>query len=137
MFPSRTRRKGYVYPYSWKQMAANGDRLLEDLLCGGIYGAADRSRVHSSTMTLNAVEADKKGKKSKANLIKTVFPSANNLEHRFPYLRRMPALLPVAWICRIFGYIKERFERPDSHASEIIRTGSMRIELLRHYDIID
>ena len=125
------------YPYSWKQSAANGDRLLEDLLCGGIYGAADRSRVHSSTMTLNAVEADKKGKKSRPNLIKTVFPSAQKLEQRFPYLRRKPILLPVAWICRILGYIKERFERSDSNASEIIRTGSMRIELLRHYDIID
>lgn len=125
------------YPYSWQQMAADGDALLADLLYGGIYGSSDMSRVHSSNMTLNAVSADKKGKKAKGNLLKTVFPPAKSLEHRFPYLRRAPVLLPVAWVSRIFGYAKESLSEPESSASEIIRTGSQRIELLRHYDIID
>jgi hypothetical protein len=125
------------YPYNWQQMEINGDALLADLLYGGIYGSSDMSRVHSSNMTLNAVSADKKGKKSKGNLLKTVFPPAKSLELRFPYLRRAPVLLPVAWISRIFGYAKESLSEPESSASEIIRTGSQRIELLRHYDIID
>lgn len=125
------------YPYSWRHMEADGDALLADLLDGGIYGSSDLSRVHSSNMTLNAVSADKKGKKSKGNLLKTVFPPANKLEHRFPYLRRAPILLPVAWASRIFGYAKESLSEPESSASDIIRTGSQRIELLRQYDIID
>lgn len=95
------------------------------------------SRVHSSNMTLNAVSADKKGKQSKGNVLKTVFPPAKKLESRYPYLRRAPVLLPVAWISRIFGYAKESISEQESSASEIIRTGSQRIELLRHYDIID
>lgn len=125
------------YPYNRQQLAVDGDDLLADLLCGGIYGSSDMSRVHSSNMTLNAVSADKKGKKSKGNLLKTVFPPARSLETRFPYLRRAPILLPVAWVSRIFGYAKESLSEPESAASEIIRTGSKRIELLRHYDIID
>lgn len=125
------------YPYSWWKVPLDGDALLADLLYGGIYGSSDMSRVHSSNMTLNAVSADKKGKKSKGNLIKTVFPPAKSLEQRFPYLRRAPILLPVAWACRIFGYAKESLSEPESAASEIIRTGSRRIELLRQYDIID
>ena len=125
------------YPYSWQQMEVNGDALLADLLYGGIYGSSDMSRVHSSNMTLNAVSADKKGKKAKKSLIKTVFPPARNLEHRFPYLRRAPVLLPVAWVSRIFGYAKESLTESDTSASDIIRTGSQRIDLLRHYDIID
>ena len=32
---------------------------LEDLLRGGVYGASNRDRLHSSNMTLNAVSADK------------------------------------------------------------------------------
>jgi hypothetical protein len=88
-------------------------------------------------MTLNAVSADKKGKKSKGNLLKTVFPPAKSLEIRYPYLRRAPILLPVAWVSRILGYAKETISEPDSAAAEVIRTGSQRIELLRHYDIID
>ena len=125
------------YPYSWQQMEVNGDALLADLLYGGIYGSSDMSRVHSSNMTLNAVSADKKGKKAKKSLIKTVFPPARNLEHRFPYLRRAPVLLPVAWVSRIFGYAKESLTESDTSVSDIIRTGSQRIDLLRHYDIID
>lgn len=125
------------YPHSWQCLEADPDALLADLLYGGIYGSSDRSRVHSSTMTLNAVSADKKGKKSNGNLLKTVFPPAKSLEIRYPYLRRAPILLPVAWVSRILGYAKETISEPDSAAAEVIRTGSQRIELLRHYDIID
>ncbi|MBQ7415857.1 MAG: nucleotidyltransferase family protein [Oscillospiraceae bacterium] len=125
------------YPYSWSHLEADGYALLADLLYGGIYGSSDRSRVHSSNMTLNAVSADKKGKKSKGNLFKTVFPPAKKLEYRFPYLKRAPFLLPVAWTCRIFSYAKETITEPESAAADVIRTGSQRIELLRQYDIID
>ncbi len=125
------------YPRSWRDLQADPEPLLADLLCGGIYGSADMSRVHSSNMTLNAVAADKKGKKTGGNLLKTMFPPAKSIENRFTYLRRAPFLLPVAWIVRICGYAKESLIRPDSGAAEVIRTGSKRIELLRHYDIID
>ena len=111
--------------------------LLEDLLWGGIYGSSDRSRVHSSNMTLNAVADDKRGKRAKRGIVRTVFPSAKSLEGRFPYLRRYPALLPVAWASRIAGYAKESLHDPDSAASEVIRTGEKRIDLLRSYHIID
>lgn len=123
------------YPKQWQDIPVEPEPLLEDLLLGGIYGGADRSRVHSSNMTLNAVAADKKGKRG--NLLRTVFPTAQSLAGRFPWLRHRPWLLPAAWCCRIFGYILETFRRPDSAASEVIRTGSKRIELLRTYDIID
>lgn len=125
------------YPHEWQQIEVDEEALLADMLYGGIYGSSDRSRVHSSNMTLNAVEADKKGKKSRGNLLRTVFPRAKSLEGRYPYLRRMPFLLPVAWTSRIFGYAKESISEPNSAAAEVIRTGSQRIELLRHYDIID
>ena len=125
------------YPRAWRELQVDESPLLADLLYGGIYGSSDRSRVHSSNMTLNAVSADKKGKTNRANLLKTIFPSVRYLENRFPYLHRMPYLLPVAWICRIFGYIRETISKPASAAADVIRTGSKRIELLRQYDIID
>lgn len=124
-------------PQTWQEIQVDEGPLLADLLCGGIYGSSDRSRVHSSNMTLNAAAASKKGKKAKKNLLRTVFPSASNLSGRYPYLRRMPILLPVAWTSRIFGYAKESITEPNNGASDAIRTGSRRIELLREYDIID
>lgn len=124
------------YPSSWHDLTVDPEPLLEDLLCGGIYGSADRSRVHSSNMTLNAVKADKKGKQSK-NLLRTVFPPAKLLVERFRWLRHKPWLLPVAWMLRIFGYLKEAMTRSDSSAAAVIRMGNKRVELLRQYDIID
>ncbi len=121
----------------WGQLQVDERPLLADLLYGGIYGSSDRSRVHSSNMTLNAVAADKKGKRTKGNVIRTVFPSAKSISGRFPYLRTKPFLLPVAWTSRIFGYMKESLHDPNSAASEVINTGRTRIELLRSYDIID
>ena len=125
------------YPDFWKEIQVDEGQLLADLLYGGIYGSADRSRVHSSNMTLNAVAKDKQGKKAKRGIIRTIFPSAKSIENRFPYLHNHPWLLPVAWTTRIFGYAKESIADPNSGAGDVIRTGSQRIELLRQYDIID
>ena len=124
------------YPGSWRGLRVDPEPLLQDLLCGGIYGGADRSRIHSSNMTLNAVKADKKGKQGR-NLLRTVFPPAKLLVGRFPWLRHKTWLLPVAWVLRFFGYLKEALTRSDSSAAAVIRTGSKRVELLRQYDIID
>ncbi len=125
------------FPDFWKEIQVDEGALLEDLLYGGIYGSADRSRVHSSNMTLNAVAKDKQGKKVRRGLVRTVFPSAKSIENRFPYLHNHPWLLPVAWTSRIFGYAKESITDPNSGAGDVIRTGSRRIELLRQYGIID
>ena len=122
------------YPGFWRD--PDPEPLLLDLLCGGIYGGADRSRIHSSNMTLNAVKADKKGKQGK-NLLRTVFPPAKLLEGRYRWLRKNPWLLPLAWGLRFVGYLKEAMTRSDSSAAAVIRTGSKRVELLRQYDIID
>lgn len=124
------------YPQSWRALQVDPDPLLEDLLCGGIYGSADPSRVHSCNMTLNAVEADKKGKRG-GNVRATVFPPAKQLEGRFPWLRRNPWLLPAAWCLRLAVYVKDVITRSDSSAADVIRVGSQRVELLRQYDIID
>jgi hypothetical protein len=124
------------YPRSWQALKVDPDPLLKDLLCGGIYGAADPSRVHSSGMTLNAVKADNEGRQG-GNILRTVFAPAELLEGRFPWLRRNPWLLPVAWFLRLVVYLKDMLTRSDSSAAAVIRMGNQRVELLRQYDIID
>jgi len=123
------------YPENWSSIAVDETPLLEDLLRGGIYGAADRDRLHSSNMTLNAVSADKKGKRS-AGMLRAAFPSAKALSGRYPYLQSKPFLLPVAWISRIFGYAKEN-AAGNGTAQNALKTGKDRIKLLRTYNIID
>lgn len=109
--------------------------LLHDSLCGGVYGSNDLTRLHSSTVTLNAVKASRTGKKS--SVLRTVFPKREYLERRYPYLKKRPYLLPVAWAQRLAHYASEKQSGADSSASGSIKLGKERIELMKRYGIMD
>lgn len=109
--------------------------LLHDSLCGGVYGSNDLTRLHSSTVTLNAVKASRTGEKS--SVLRTVFPKREYLERRYPYLKKRPYLLPVAWAQRIAHYASEKQSGADNSASGSIKLGKERIELMKRYGIMD
>ena len=109
--------------------------LLHDSLCGGVYGSNDLTRLHSSTVTLNAVKASCTGEKS--SVLSTVFPKREYLERRYPYLKKRPYLLPVAWVQRIAHYASEKQSNPDNSTSGSIKLGKERIELMKRYGIMD
>ena len=108
--------------------------LLHDSLCGGVYGSNSYTRLHSSTVTLNAVKASRTGEKS--SVLRTVFPKRAYLERRYPYLKKRPYLLPVAWVQRIAHYAGEQ-SGADNSASGSIKLAKGRIELMKRYGIID
>ena len=109
--------------------------LLHDTLCGGVYGSNDLTRLHSSTVTLNAVKASRTGEKS--SVLRTVFPKCEYLERRFPYLKKRPYLLPVAWAQRLAHYAGEKKTGTDNRASGSIKLAKERIELMKRYGIMD
>ena len=109
--------------------------LLHDALCGGVYGSNDYTRLHSSTVTLNAIKASRTGEKS--SVLRTVFPKREYLERRYPYLKKRPYLLPVAWVQRMVHYAGEKRSGADNSASGSIKLARERIELMKLYDIID
>ena len=110
--------------------------LLHDTLCGGVYGSNDYTRLHSSTVTLNAVKASRTGEKS--SVLSTVFPKREYLERRYPYLKKRPYMLPVAWVQRIAHYASEKQSGADNNsASGSIKLAKERIELMKQYGIMD
>ena len=121
-------------PAPWGD-AVDVEPLLHDSLCGGVYGSNDLTRLHSSTVTLNAVKASRTGEKS--GVLSTVFPKREYLERRYPYLKKRPYLLPVAWVQRIVHYAGEKKTGADSSASGSIKLAKERIELMKQYGIMD
>jgi len=109
--------------------------LLHDTLCGGVYGSNDLTRLPSSTVTLNAVKASRTGEK--ISVLRTVFPKREYLERRYPYLKKCPYLLPVAWAQRLAHYASEKKSGADSSASGSIKLAKERIELMKLYGIMD
>lgn len=124
------------YPPQWRNRPVEVEPMLEDLLAGGLYGYQSMSRRHSSTMTLEAVAAQKKGKKPGKLARSTLFPPARNLQGRYPYLRGKPWLLPVAWCSRIVSYQVNRRREPDNTPGQALKIGKARVALLQKYDII-
>lgn len=121
-------------PAPWSD-AVDAEPLLHDSLCGGVYGSNDLTRLHSSTVTLNAVKASRTGEKS--SVLRTVFPKREYLERRYPYLKKRPYLLPVAWVQRLVHYAGEKKTGADSSASGSIKLAKERIELMKRYGIMD
>lgn len=124
------------YPNAWKRIQVDEGDMLQELLESGVFGDVSMSRKHSSTITLEAVSAQKTGRKIGNGVWKTAFPPAKDLENRYPYLRKMPVLLPVAWADRIWKYRKETMQTENNSAAESVRIGNQRIQLLKKYGII-
>ena len=132
--------KKYLYdapiPDKYLELSENMDHLLEDILDAGVYGNSSMSRKHSANMTLEAITLDTQGKKARASLRSTLFPSLKDLTGRYPYLEKHGYLLPVAWISRIVTYMKESSSREDNKATETIKIGKERVALMKEYKII-
>lgn len=125
------------YPVPWQQIKVDCTGLVDDLLSGGIYGGMDLPRLHSSNMTLQAVAGKKRGKRSGGNVLKSVFLPARSLSGRYPYLKKYPVLLPVAWVDRALKYHAEMKRQCGKHgAAESIKIGNRRIQLLKEYHIL-
>lgn len=121
-------------PAPWGS-SVDAEPLLHDTLCGGVYGSNDYTRLHSSTVTLNAVNASRTGGKS--SVLRTIFPKTDYLKRRYPYLKKHPYLLPAAWFQRIVHYAGEKHSSADSGASGSVKLAKERIELMKLYDIMD
>lgn len=129
------------YPQEWRSIDVDETGMLDDLLESGVFGQSNMSRKHSSNITLNAVIADKRGEKAKSgkirSAVKAVCLPVDKLSGRFTYLQKMPFLLPVAWIQRVWIYRKETAgKQADNNAVDSIKIGNERIELMRQYGII-
>ena len=112
--------------------------LLEVIMDSGIYGTTTMSRMHSSTLTLHAAEMAHSGKKARVNPLASLFPPLGYMKNGYPFLKKAPFLLPVAWIKRLFGYLKEKKVRKNGNsARQSVELGRRRIELMKFYGIAD
>ena len=126
-----------ILPESWNSMEVDPLPMVEELMEAGVYGGADRSRKHSSNITLTAMENQKRGKATSGGVLKSLFPEPKKLEKRYPYLKKHPALVPVAWVSRIITYGRETAAGSNNSAAESIRIGGERVELMKYYGILE
>lgn len=123
--------------FSWERsklkkptnIVLDSEQLLDDILDAGIYGKDDLERLHSSTITLQAVN-NKDGKK---RVSQSLFPDYEYMCRQYPYLERYKILLPYAWGCRIIDYVRKTDRKT---VKDTLNIGNKRVELLKKYNII-
>lgn len=121
-------------PDEWADRSINGMPLLKDALCAGIYGSAEKSRLHSASVTFNAVAAENENKNS--SLLQTIFPSVSSLENDYPILKKRPWMQPWIWCVRLWNYRKEIRHSEKREISKTLQTAKERKTLLQYYGII-
>ena len=126
-----------AYPENWQQIEVDEIPMLLDLLSAGLYGDANMSRKHSSNITLDAMAAQKAGKKARGAFLSSAFPTARQLEGRYPYLKKHPYLLPLAWGSRLLRYGAERRNSRQNTATDALKIGNERLELMKFYGILE
>ena len=112
--------------------------LLQDILDSGVYGVSTKARAHSSNITLGAIENEKYGTRERSGLA-TAFPRLKSMEGRYPYLKKWPILLPMAWVQRIGSFTAEVIlnQKQGNLAMESITLGKQRIALFQEYGILN
>ena len=122
-----------TFPEEWMKQAREEEALLKDILDAGMQAQTSSVRIHSATMTLNAVEKGKRGKKS--SVWKSLFPSVESLKSRYKYVDKRMYLLPIAWAHRIVYYLVN--QKSKKSLKKTIQIGKNRIELLKRIGIIE
>lgn len=107
------------------------DDLMADILSGGAYGNSSKERIHSSVITLSA--SDSKGS---TNVLTSLFPPADILKSSYPYLRKKPYLLPIAWCSRVIAHFSKEKKERRFKATESIEIGKERLRMMKKYKII-
>lgn len=119
-------------PPDWETLESAA--LLADALSGGVYGSADSTRRHSCTITIHAADRAHRGGTGRASLCAALFPGREVMAGWYPYVARCPALLPAAWVQRIWRYLRTRGKH--TGAQDSLRVGAQRVELLRQYRVL-
>lgn len=117
-----------VLPEDYHEEDYDFEDLLDDIMDAGIFGQSSEERVHSSTMTLNAVNG------GKTKIWRSVFPTFMEMKGKYDYLTKYPFLLPIAYFSRIWGYFQHNSAKEGQKTIEI---GQKRIDLLKKYQLIE
>ena len=117
------------YPTVWTEGDSDISDLLIDILKSGSLGNANLHRLHSSNITLGAIE------KEKVSLVKSLFPPKEYMLRDYKYLEKHPYLLPLTWMLRIIAYGKN-MDRKKNDPTKSIKIGERRVDLLKKYNIV-
>lgn len=118
----------FIRKYLYRNVYCFGRKTVDadfaaDVFGGGSLGKGDEGRVHAANVTISAF-------KGQSSIKKILFPPKERLKRNYPFCRKNPLLLPLAWLMRLISYLGK------SKKKSALRTGSRRLKMLKKYGLI-
>lgn len=114
--------KKYIYPDTYTFGSTRlGDDFVQDILKSGSLGKADKDRIHSANLTSSAFIG-------RSSLKKILFAPKDRLQQQYPFAKKHPILLPVAWFLRLVTNIPR--------SRKVLQTGGERLRMIKKYGLI-
>ena len=114
--------KEYIYPdtYTFDDVEL-GDDFVQDVFSSGSLGKADEERIHSANVTSSAFIG-------RSSLKKILFAPRERLQLQYPFAKKHPILLPVAWFLRLITHLPR--------GKKTLQTGGERLRMIKKYGLI-
>ena len=123
---------GLSMPEAWRALNVDEGPLLADILASGLHGKADENRSYSARITFNTLATGRVNN----GLFFFLFPGVEYLQSAYPYAKKHPILLPVAWVHRLLRYLWLQERREDFSTAKSVRIWQERIRLMQKYGIM-
>jgi VanZ family protein len=101
--------------------------MLDDILCGGVYGPDNLDHLHAGVFTFNGYSEMLGIKKRRSTAL---IPPKEKIVKKYPFAKKYPVLLPAAYFMRLFSYAFS------SHStSAVFDSARRRKDLMKIYGI--
>ncbi|MBQ6569225.1 MAG: nucleotidyltransferase family protein [Clostridia bacterium] len=122
--------------FDTEKYSQHADELLEDVVSAGVFGYVGHNRMQSGAVVEKAFTGESG---SKGSMLRKLFPTYAAMAKRYPYCKKHPVLLPVAYISRFLFYKKssgENISQMMKTAAQVSEISAQRLELLKKLDML-
>lgn len=109
------------------------EELLQDILCGGVFGGQEKSDFVTASVTL-ALKKGTQRYERLYTLFRAAFSTKELLMSAYPYLHEKPWLFPMVWVRRWIRYIQFAGKDVWKISVEVLNKSTKRMEFIKKYE---
>lgn len=109
------------------------EELLQDILCGGVFGGQEKSDFVTASVTLALKKGTQRYEKL-YTLFRAAFSTKELLTSAYPYLHEKPWLFPMVWVRRWIRYIQFAGKDVWKISVEVLNKSTKRMEFIKKYE---
>lgn len=110
------------------------NNLINYIIRSGVHGHGKDYNKHLTMVTKKTIDTGSVKKGKVRYIISLLFPNYNTMKDRYRFLTKLPILLPLAWIFRIFNILFKKPRYSIKRFIQIIKTNKNEINM--NYEII-